>query len=193
VSRKHSWASSGGERLGIEWPADDAELVAEGVAHDRPFENADRVAWNRLIRVTNLASFVRGLPKAELHLHIEGSLEPEQMFAFGKRNKVDIPFKSVEEVKAAYAFSNLQDFLDIIYQADNVLMTEEDFKDIALAYFARLHADGGRHAEIFFDPQAHTDRGLPFGRGYRSPAPSVSCPMSSGSHGAATSDPTDRP
>jgi len=112
--------------------------------------------------MTNLAGFIRGLPKAELHLHIEGSLEPEQMFAFGKRNEVDIPFKSVEEVKAAYAFSNLQDFLDICYQGANVLMTEEDFKDMALAYFARLHADGGRHAEIFFDPEAHTDRGLPF-------------------------------
>src|SRR5215468_7761623 len=84
------------------------------------------------------------------------------MFAFGKRNEVDIPFKSVEEVKAAYAFSNLQDFLDSCYQAANVLKTEEDFKDMALAYFARLHADGGRHAEIFFDPEAHTDRGLPF-------------------------------
>jgi adenosine deaminase len=112
--------------------------------------------------MTNLASFIRGIPKAELHLHIEGSLEPEQMFAFGTRNKVAIPFKSVEEVRAAYAFSNLQDFLDIYYQGANVLQTEEDFRDLALAYFARLHADGGRHAEIFFDPQTHTDRGLPF-------------------------------
>jgi adenosine deaminase len=112
--------------------------------------------------MTDLASFIRGIPKAELHLHIEGSLEPEQMFAFGRRNKVAIPFKSVEEVRAAYAFSNLQDFLDIYYQGANVLQTEEDFRDLALAYFARLHADGGRHAEIFFDPQTHTDRGLPF-------------------------------
>jgi adenine deaminase len=112
--------------------------------------------------MTDLATFIRGIPKAELHLHIEGSLEPEQMFAFGKRNKVDLPFKSVEEVRAAYAFSNLQDFLDIYYQGANVLMTEDDFKDMALAYFARLHADGGRHAEIFFDPETHTDRGLPF-------------------------------
>jgi adenosine deaminase len=110
----------------------------------------------------DMASFIRGIPKAELHLHIEGSLEPEQMFAFGKRNKVAIPFKSVEEVRAAYAFSNLQDFLDIYYQGANVLQTEEDFRDLALAYFARLHADGGRHAEIFFDPETHTDRGLPF-------------------------------
>lgn len=112
--------------------------------------------------MSDLATFIRGLPKAELHLHIEGSLEPEQMFEFSRRNKVAIPFKSVEEVRAAYAFSNLQDFLDIYYQGANVLITEEDFRDMALAYFARLHADGGRHAEIFFDPETHTDRGLPF-------------------------------
>lgn len=107
-------------------------------------------------------AFIRGIPKAELHLHIEGSLEPELMFALGRRNKVDIPFASVEEVRAAYAFSNLQDFLDIYYQGANVLQTEEDFRDLALAYFARLHVDGGRHAEFFFDPETHTDRGLPF-------------------------------
>jgi adenosine deaminase len=107
-------------------------------------------------------AFIRGIPKAELHLHVEGSLEPELMFALGKRNKVAIPFKSVEEVRDAYAFSNLQDFLDIYYQGANVLQTEEDFRDLALAYFARLQADGGRHAEIFFDPETHTDRGLPF-------------------------------
>jgi adenine deaminase len=107
-------------------------------------------------------AFIRGIPKAELHLHIEGSLEPEQMFEFSRRNKVAISFKSVEEIRAAYAFSNLQDFLDIYYQGANVLQTEEDFRDLALAYFARLHADGGCHAEIFFDPETHTDRGLPF-------------------------------
>ena len=112
--------------------------------------------------MTDIATFIRGIPKAELHLHIEGSLEPEQMFAFSKRNKVVIPFTSVDEVRTAYAFSNLQDFLDIYYQGANVLQTEEDFRDLALAYFQRLHADGGRHAEIFFDPETHTDRGLPF-------------------------------
>jgi adenine deaminase len=112
--------------------------------------------------MTDLSTFIRGVPKAELHLHIEGSLEPEQMFSFGKRNRVDIPFRTVDEVRAAYAFSNLQDFLDIYYQGANVLQTEEDFRDLALAYFARLSADGGRHAEIFFDPETHTDRGLPF-------------------------------
>src|SRR6185369_4436603 len=112
--------------------------------------------------MASLSAFIRGLPKAELHLHIEGSLEPEQMFEFGRRNGVALPFKSVEEVRAAYAFSNLQDFLDIYYQGAGVLMTEADFHDLAMAYFRRVAADGCRHAEIFFDPQTHTDRGLPF-------------------------------
>lgn len=109
-----------------------------------------------------LAEFIRGLPKAELHLHIEGSLEPELMFELGRRNRITLPFKSVEEVRAAYAFSNLQDFLDIYYQGADVLRTEEDFKDLALAYFRRVAADGCRHVELFFDPQTHTDRGVPF-------------------------------
>jgi adenosine deaminase len=109
------------------------------------------------------AEFIRGLPKAELHLHIEGSLEPEQMFEFARRNRVALPFRTVEEVRAAYAFSNLQDFLDIYYQGAQVLLTEEDFHDLGMAYLRRIAADGARHAEIFFDPQTHTDRGLPFG------------------------------
>jgi adenosine deaminase len=109
-----------------------------------------------------LDAFIQGLPKAELHLHIEGSLEPEQMFEFAGRNKVALPFKSVEEVRAAYAFSNLQDFLDIYYQGADVLRTEDDFRDLALAYFRRVAADGARHVELFFDPQTHTDRGIPF-------------------------------
>jgi adenosine deaminase len=112
---------------------------------------------------TDLDAFITGLPKAELHLHIEGSLEPEQMFAFARRNRIDIPFASVEDLRAAYSFTRLQDFLDIYYQGANVLRTEEDFHDLALAYFERAHADGVVHAEIFFDPQTHTDRGLPFG------------------------------
>ena len=110
----------------------------------------------------DLEAFIRGLPKAELHLHIEGSLEPEQMFEFARRNKIALPFKSVEAVRAAYAFSNLQDFLDIYYQGADVLRTEEDFRDLALAYFRRVAADGARHVELFFDPQTHTDRGVPF-------------------------------
>ena len=108
------------------------------------------------------SDFIRGLPKAELHMHIEGSLEPELMFALAERNGIALPYKSVEEIRAAYAFSNLQDFLDIYYQGAGVLLTEQDFHDLALAYFKRLAADGGVHAEIFFDPQTHTDRGIPF-------------------------------
>ncbi|MBO9623424.1 MAG: adenosine deaminase [Sphingomonas sp.] len=113
--------------------------------------------------MSDLDAFITGLPKAELHLHIEGSLEPELMFELARRNRVDIPFASVEEVRAAYQFSNLQDFLDIYYAGANVLRTEEDFRDLALAYFDRVAADGVVHAEIFFDPQTHTHRGVPFG------------------------------
>ena len=112
--------------------------------------------------MANIAQFIRGLPKAELHLHIEGSLEPEQMFEFARRNRIALPFPSVEALRAAYDFSNLQDFLDIYYQGADVLRTEDDFRDLALAYFRRAAADGARHAEIFFDPQTHTDRGIPF-------------------------------
>jgi adenosine deaminase len=109
-----------------------------------------------------LADFIRGLPKAELHLHIEGSLEPEQMFAFARRNRISLPFPTVEAVRAAYRFEKLQDFLDIYYQGAAVLRTEEDFQDLAMAYFRRAAADGARHVELFFDPQTHTARGLPF-------------------------------
>ena len=110
----------------------------------------------------SLKAFIAGLPKAELHLHIEGSLEPEQMFEFARRNRVALPFASVEEIRAAYDFSNLQDFLDIYYAGADVLRTEDDFREMALAYFRRAAADSVRHAEIFFDPQTHTDRGIPF-------------------------------
>ncbi len=110
----------------------------------------------------SLDAFIAGLPKAELHLHIEGSLEPEMLMALAKRNQVELPFRTVEEVRAAYQFTQLQDFLDIYYQGASVLLNEEDFRDLALAYFARAHADTVRHAEIFFDPQTHTARGLPF-------------------------------
>ncbi|HEX8420846.1 MAG TPA: adenosine deaminase [Sphingomonas sp.] len=106
--------------------------------------------------------FIAGLPKAELHLHIEGSLEPELMFALAERNGVAIPFASVEEVRAAYSFSRLQDFLDIYYKGADVLRTEADFHDLAAAYFDRAAADGVVHAEIMFDPQTHTARGIAF-------------------------------
>ena len=112
--------------------------------------------------MTPLRTFVTGLPKAELHLHIEGSLEPELMVALARRNAIAIPFASVEEVRAAYEFSNLQDFLDIYYQGAAVLIHEADFHDLAAAYFDRIAADGVVHAEIMFDPQTHTDRGIAF-------------------------------
>jgi adenosine deaminase len=108
------------------------------------------------------AAFIAGLPKAELHLHIEGSLEPELMFDLARRNGIAIPFANVEEVRAAYAFSNLQDFLDIYYQGMSVLITEQDFHDLTAAYLARARADNVRHVEIFFDPQGHTARGIAF-------------------------------
>lgn len=106
-------------------------------------------------------AFLRALPKAELHIHIEGSLEPELMFALAARNGVTLPFADVDAVRAAYRFSRLQDFLDIYYQGAAVLRTRADFHDLATAYFRRLHEDGGTHAEIFFDPQTHTARGVP--------------------------------
>jgi len=106
--------------------------------------------------------FIQNLPKVELHLHIEGSLEPELMFELAKRNNIDIPFNSPNEVKAAYQFTNLQSFLDIYYQGANVLITEEDFFDLTWAYLVRSHKDNVIHTEIFFDPQTHTERGISF-------------------------------
>ncbi|WP_338468199.1 adenosine deaminase [Novosphingobium sp. ZN18A2] len=107
-------------------------------------------------------ALIERLPKAELHLHIEGSLEPEMLFALAERNGVEIPFASAEAVRAAYDFSNLQDFLDIYYQGMSVLVTEQDFFDLTIAYLRRAHADNVRHVEIFFDPQGHTERGIAF-------------------------------
>jgi len=109
-----------------------------------------------------MRSFIEKMPKAELHLHIEGSLEPELMFALAQRNNVTLDFKSVEEVRAAYEFSNLQDFLDIYYLGTNVLLHEQDFYDMTWAYLTKAHEQNIRHAEIMFDPQTHTDRGIPF-------------------------------
>ena len=110
----------------------------------------------------DVRSFVRGLPKAELHLHLEGSLEPGMLMRLATRNKVEIPFRSVEEIRAAYHFTELQDFLDIYYQGMNVLRVEEDFYDLTTAYLERAAADGTVHVEVFYDPQAHTTRGIPF-------------------------------
>lgn len=112
----------------------------------------------------NLTEAIRTLPKVELHLHIEGSLEPELMFELAERNGVDLPYASVEEVRHAYAFSDLQSFLDIYYAGAAVLQTEQDFHDLTLAYMNRCRDDHVRHTEIFFDPQTHTARGIPMGK-----------------------------
>lgn len=112
--------------------------------------------------MTTIDRYIEGLPKVELHLHIEGSLEPELMFALAQRNKIKIPFKSVEEVRKAYDFSNLQSFLDIYYQGMNVLQKEQDFYDLTWAYLTRVASQNVVHTEIFFDPQGHTSRGVAF-------------------------------
>jgi adenosine deaminase len=107
-----------------------------------------------------LPDFIRGLPKAELHIHIEGSLEPELIFQLAQRNGVRLPYPDVESLRAAYAFTDLQSFLDIYYAGASVLLQEEVFFDMAWAYFLRAKADNVIHAELFFDPQTHTERGV---------------------------------
>ena len=109
-----------------------------------------------------MEAFIRGLPKVELHLHIEGTLEPEMMFRLAERNGMTLPFASVEEVRRAYQFTDLQSFLDIYYQGAAVLRTEQDFYDLMWAYLRRAAADNVRHTEMFFDPQTHTGRGIGF-------------------------------
>ena len=105
---------------------------------------------------------IKKLPKAELHLHIEGSLEPELMFKLAKRNKIEIPFKNIDEVKLAYNFNNLQSFLDIYYNGANVLINKQDFFDLTWSYMLRCKENNIVHTEIFFDPQTHTSRGIEF-------------------------------
>jgi adenosine deaminase len=107
-------------------------------------------------------ALITQLPKCELHIHVEGSLEPELMFALARRNGIRLPYASMEAVRQAYRFRNLQDFLDIYYQGMSVLITEQDFYDLASAYLARAHTDNVRHVEMFFDPQGHTSRGIAF-------------------------------
>jgi len=110
----------------------------------------------------NQIELIKKLPKAELHVHIEGTFEPELMFEIARRNQVNIRFNSVAEVKESYNFHSLQSFLDIYYQGANVLLHEQDFYDLTMAYLKRCQADNVVHTEIFFDPQTHTDRGVPF-------------------------------
>jgi adenosine deaminase len=110
----------------------------------------------------NMIEFINNLPKAELHIHIEGSLEPQLMFELAKRNGIDLPYESVEAVQKAYEFDNLQSFLDIYYSGAGVLCQEQDFYDLTWAYLERCKAQNIIHTEIFFDPQTHTERNIPF-------------------------------
>lgn len=109
-----------------------------------------------------MTSFIHTIPKAELHMHVEGSLEPEMMFELATRNRVTLPYQSVDEIRSAYQFENLQSFLDLYYAGSQVLQTEQDFYDLTWAYLQRAVAQGVRHTELFFDPQSHTDRGIAF-------------------------------
>jgi len=111
---------------------------------------------------TQINNFIEGIPKAELHLHIEGTFEPELMFEIAHRNNIPINYQSVDELKKAYNFNNLQEFLDIYYAGTSVLIHEQDFYDLTWAYLTKVHAQNLVHTEIFFDPQTHTDRGISF-------------------------------
>ena len=113
-------------------------------------------------QVSEIIELIKKVPKAELHLHIEGSLEPKLMFGFAKRNKIKIPFGSIDEIKTAYNFHNLQSFLDIYYQGAKVLISEQDFFDLTWTYLLKSKEDNVVHTEIFFDPQTHTSRGIKF-------------------------------
>lgn len=116
----------------------------------------------KYIQITIMNNLSFTLPKAELHLHIEGTLEPELMFKLAQKNNINLPFSSVEEARKAYQFTNLQSFLNIYYQGANVLQTEQDFYDLTYAYLTKVSTQNVRHTEIFFDPQTHTDRGISF-------------------------------
>ena len=110
----------------------------------------------------SIHNFIEGIPKAELHLHIEGTFEPDLMFEIARRNNISINYKSVDELKKAYNFNNLQEFLDIYYAGASVLIYEQDFYDLTWAYLTKVHEQNLVHTEIFFDPQTHTDRGISF-------------------------------
>ncbi|MFT5306298.1 MAG: adenosine deaminase, partial [Chitinophagales bacterium] len=111
---------------------------------------------------SQLLKIIQGIPKAELHLHIEGSFEPELMFEIAKRNNITLDYDSIESLKKAYKFNNLQEFLDIYYTGAQVLIHEQDFYDLTWAYLSKVHSQNVMHVEIFFDPQTHTDRGIEF-------------------------------
>jgi len=114
--------------------------------------------------MSSMETFISNIPKAELHLHIEGTFEPELMFEIANRNNIKLKYQSVEALKEAYNFNNLQEFLDIYYSGANVLIEEQDFYDLTWAYLEKIHSENVVHTEIFFDPQTHTSRGIPFSR-----------------------------
>jgi adenine deaminase len=126
-----------------------------------PAANSATIHFDAIPR-ERLPALLQRMPKAELHIHIEGSLEPELIFALAQRNGLSLPYANVEALRSAYAFKDLQSFLDIYYAGAGVLRTEEDFFDMAMAYLHRAAADHVVHAELFFDPQTHTERGVPF-------------------------------
>ncbi|WP_438466267.1 adenosine deaminase [Marinomonas sp. PE14-40] len=115
-----------------------------------------------MIEKSNLLDLAFNMPKTELHLHIEGTFEAEQMFEFALRNKISLSYTSIEQLKQAYSFSNLQEFLDLYYQGMSVLITEQDFYELTFAYLTKVHSQNVVHVEIFFDPQGHLERGISF-------------------------------
>ena len=119
-------------------------------------------SYLHLNKLNDIKQLIQGLPKAELHLHIEGTLEPQMVLELGRRNRVDLPYKTTDELSRLYDFTNLQSFLDLYYQATAVLQTEQDFFDLTWAYLEKCQAEHVVHTEIFFDPQSHTGRGIPF-------------------------------
>ena len=128
----------------------------------RPARYDQRLTDFDAIPQHRLPALLQRMPKAELHVHIEGSLEPELIFRLAERNGVALPYPDVDALRAAYAFTDLQSFLDIYYAGASVLLQEEDFHDMAMAYFRRAAEDHVVHAELFFDPQTHTERGVAF-------------------------------
>jgi adenosine deaminase len=141
-----------------------AGVSAKSLRLDRPAHIlfGSTVKRNRHIDQAHLHRFISAMPKAELHLHIEGTLEPEMMMMLARRNGVTLPYASVEAVREAYRFGSLQDFLELYYTGMSVLLTREDFFDLAFAYLEKVAAQNVTHVEIFFDPQGHTDRGVAF-------------------------------
>jgi len=131
-------------------------------ANNEPCGNNNNEILQQKLTMNTKHSFIDKMPKAELHIHIEGSFEPELMFDIAHRNNIKLKYKSVEEIRAAYKFNNLQEFLDIYYAGAGVLIEKQDFYDLTMAYLKKAHQENVLHTEVFFDPQTHTDRGITF-------------------------------